>query len=186
MQNICIGIHILVNLLHLLPYCYRRTTDNRRICIERPDAVASRARFLREIRKYRKAGYSVVYVDETWVNQNHCTQYTWLPNPKLLGIWASKEMLKLPNIPSGKGKRLIILHAGSGDKSCQVVSLHTLHHSGDGYIFFTRCMLAFTVNRPVVFANILVVALPFFFSWQLNYFILLVNQNRRDKLINYN
>ena len=98
--------------------------------MERPDAVAARARFLRQIKKLRENGYSVVYVDETWVNQNHCCQYTWLPQPKLLGIGASKEMLKLPNIPSGKGKRLIILHAGS---------------AADGFI--EGCELVFVGNK---------------------------------------
>jgi hypothetical protein len=27
-----------------------------------------------------EAGYDIVYIDETWVNQNHCTDYMWLPN----------------------------------------------------------------------------------------------------------
>ena len=46
-------------------------------------------------------------MDETWVNQNHCTDYMWLPND------GSDD----PKIPSGKGKgkgkRLIVLHAGT-------------------------------------------------------------------------
>jgi hypothetical protein len=40
-----------------------------------------------------------MYMDETWISQNHCTDHMWLPND------GSK-------IPSGKGKRLIVLHAG--------------------------------------------------------------------------
>jgi transposase len=40
-------------------------------------------------------------MDETWVNQNHCTDYMWLPN----------DGYDTPKIPSGKGKRLIVLHA---------------------------------------------------------------------------
>jgi hypothetical protein len=42
-------------------------------------------------------------MDETWVNQNHCAYYMWLPN----------DGSDAPDIPSGKGKRLIILHAGT-------------------------------------------------------------------------
>jgi hypothetical protein len=42
-------------------------------------------------------GYDIVYLDETWVNQNHCTYYMWLPN----------DGSDAPKIPSGKGKRLI-------------------------------------------------------------------------------
>jgi hypothetical protein len=44
-----------------------------------------------------------VYLDETWVNQDHCTDYMWLPND-------GSDALK---IPSGKGKRLIVLHEGT-------------------------------------------------------------------------
>jgi hypothetical protein len=30
-------------------------------------------------RKFREDGYEIVYLDETWVNQNHATDYMWLP-----------------------------------------------------------------------------------------------------------
>ena len=42
-------------------------------------------------------------MDEAWVNQNHYTEYMWLPN----------DGSDAPKIPSGKGKRLIVLHAGT-------------------------------------------------------------------------
>jgi hypothetical protein len=42
-------------------------------------------------------------LDETWVNQNHATDYMWLP----------VDGSDAPKIPSGKGKRLIVLHAGN-------------------------------------------------------------------------
>jgi hypothetical protein len=48
---------------------------------------------LRKIRKFREDGYAIVYLDETWVNQNHATDYMWLP---VDGSGA-------PEIPSGKG-----------------------------------------------------------------------------------
>ena len=44
-----------------------------------------------------------MYMDETWVNQNHCTDYMWLPN----------DGSDAPEITSGKGKRLIVSHAGT-------------------------------------------------------------------------
>ena len=57
-----------------------------------------------------------MYLDETWVNSGHCNSYAWLPQLKLVGIDGSKEIIKrLPKIPPGKGKRLIILHAGCED-----------------------------------------------------------------------
>jgi hypothetical protein len=42
-------------------------------------------------------------MDETWVNQHHCAYYMWLPN----------DGSDAPEIPSGKGKRLIVMHAGT-------------------------------------------------------------------------
>ena len=97
-------------------YVFRKTTDNRDIATERPEARELRAKFLRDIDRYRREGYNVVYLDETWVNKNHCRAAAWYPSYDLL-----RELLKdqavdyqpIPNIPSGKGKRLIILHAGS-------------------------------------------------------------------------
>ena len=43
--------------------------------------------------KIREAGYDIVYMGETWVNQNHCTDYMWLPN----------DGSDAPKLPSGKG-----------------------------------------------------------------------------------
>jgi hypothetical protein len=54
-------------------------------------------------------------MDETWVNQNHCTDYMWLPN----------DGSDAPKIPSGKGKRLIVLHAGTTTQERQ-------HYSSPG------------------------------------------------------
>ena len=45
-------------------------------------------------------------MDETWVNQNHATDYMWLP----------VDGSDAPKIPSGKGKRLIVLHAGNREE----------------------------------------------------------------------
>jgi hypothetical protein len=47
--------------------------------IERHKSIIARARFLRDIRRYRSLGYHIVYVDETWVNQNHCRSLAWYP-----------------------------------------------------------------------------------------------------------
>ena len=42
-------------------------------------------------------------LDETWVNKNLCSDKMWLP----------VDDSSARNIPSGKGRQLIILHAGS-------------------------------------------------------------------------
>ena len=65
--------------------------------------INDRCNYLRKIKSFRETGYDIVYMDETWVNQNHCTDYMWLPN----------DGSDAPKIPSGKGKRLIVLHAGT-------------------------------------------------------------------------
>ena len=79
-----------------------RQTD-RPIPIYLPNYVCRGYDYLRKIKSFREAGYDIVYMDETWVNQNHCTDYMWLPN----------DGSDAPKIPSGKGKRLIVLHAGT-------------------------------------------------------------------------
>ena len=61
---------------------------------------------MREIKQYRDAGFQIVYLDETLVNKNHCSDYMWLP----------VDDSSSPNMPSGKGKRLIILHAGTSSE----------------------------------------------------------------------
>ena len=69
--------------------------------IEEFSIINDRCNYLRKIKSFREAGYDIVCMDETWVNQNHCTDYMWLPN----------DGSDAPKIPSGKGKRLIVLHA---------------------------------------------------------------------------
>ena len=105
--------------LHKLKYCFRRTPDNRRIAVERPEAVAARALFLREVRNYRNLEYQIVYLDETWVSQHHCKSLAWYPTrQELEQVMQQPDVVgfaKMPNIPSGKGKRIIVLHAGSSE-----------------------------------------------------------------------
>lgn len=62
-------------------------------------------RFLRNICKLRqiKDFRPVIYLDETWVNQNHSRSYIWQNNEGIEGL----------KVPIGKGGRLIITHAGS-------------------------------------------------------------------------
>ena len=112
-EDIKISNSCLRRVLLQIGFCWRKTTDDRRVVVERPDSKAARANYIRQIKGYRKNGLKIVYLDETWVNAGHCNPYTWLPKLKLVGINGSKEAINnLPKIPPGKGKRLIILHAG--------------------------------------------------------------------------
>jgi transposase len=86
--------------------------------------INDRCNYLRKIKSFREAGYDIVCLDETWANQNHFTDYMWLPN----------DGSDATNISSGKGKRLIVLHAGTRNEGlingCDLVFLAK---SMDGY-----------------------------------------------------
>ena len=73
---------------------------------ETQQVLSDRCHYLRKIREYRQAGFQVVFLDETWVNQNHRSEYGWFP----------KDESELPTYPSGKGARYVILHAGCREK----------------------------------------------------------------------
>ena len=78
---------------------------------KRRDIIESRHKFFREIRKYRKGGRPIIFLDETWANAHIAPERVWLDSEGN-GEWKS---------PSGKGQRLIILHAGNLQlmKSCR-------------------------------------------------------------------
>lgn len=76
---------------------------------ERDYVVRARRKYLREKRANRNADGTLkqpeVYLDETYVNQNHSNRFTWyLDND---GPWVNK--------PSGKGPRFIIVNAITAD-----------------------------------------------------------------------
>ena len=89
-----------------------------RIISERPEIIAWRERYLRRIRKIREADPErvIVYTDEKWLNQGHCTKKEWVNLETLkeknlrslrlsgLTVGCTKEM-------TGKGRRLIISDA---------------------------------------------------------------------------
>ena len=79
--------------------------------------INDRCTYLRKINSFREAWYDIVYMDETWVYQNHCTYYMWFPN----------DGSDAPKLSSGKGKRLIVLHAGTRSEdlidSCDLMFL---------------------------------------------------------------
>jgi hypothetical protein len=77
-----------------LGYTYTKIGDNRRVLYDQVSIINDRCNYLRKIKSFREA---IVCMDETWVNQNHCTDYMWLPN----------DGSDAPKI------RLIVLHAGT-------------------------------------------------------------------------
>jgi transposase len=84
-------------------------TGKRRSALKEHDyVVLARRRYLRQKRANRNPDGSLkrpeVYLDETFVNKNHSGQFTWYLEED--GPWVNK--------PSGKGPRLIIVHAMTG------------------------------------------------------------------------
>ena len=81
-------------------------TGKRRSALKEQDyVVLARRRYLRQKRANRNPDGSLkrpeVYLDETFVNKNHSGKFTWYLEED--GPWVNK--------PSGKGPRLIIVHA---------------------------------------------------------------------------
>ena len=102
--SLAVGRTALRKLLLLNGFRYRKV-NNRKLLMERPCVRAARARYLREIRRVRSTEphRTVVYLDETWYNQYDIEQQAWLDDREVSG---KKHVI-------GKGKRLIIVHAGS-------------------------------------------------------------------------
>nr|CAI5867612.1 unnamed protein product [Callosobruchus analis] len=78
--------------------------------------ICWRRQYLREIRKVRRAGNTIFYLDETWINEGHFVtkvlQDKRITNARQAYIEGLSTGL---NAPTGKGRRLIITHIG-GDK----------------------------------------------------------------------
>ena len=105
-------------ILRSIGFRYVKTEGNTKLMMERNEIVAWRGRYLRQIRSAREAGKPIVYLDETWVNAHHTVSRKWYDRGQALGAQQPSEA------PSGKGQRLIILHAGSKDgflQNCELV-----------------------------------------------------------------
>ena len=64
---------------------------------------------MRQLRKNRREGRPVIYLDETWANACDGVEKMWMEDdPRAIG--RTKGGIRKP---SGKDSRLIILHAGS-------------------------------------------------------------------------
>ncbi|XP_033212474.1 uncharacterized protein LOC117170062 [Belonocnema kinseyi] len=82
--------------------------------IERDDLFAWRLKYLEDIRKYRGEGRTIYFLDETWVNAGDVRVKAWHDEIIKSGRDAYIRGLTTgPANPSGKGKRLIVLHIGS-------------------------------------------------------------------------
>lgn len=82
--------------------------------IERDDIVLWCTKFIEDIRKYRAKGRTTYYLDETWVNAGDCNNKVWQDNTvtSQRDTFVCGLSTGAPN-PTGKGKRLIVVHIGS-------------------------------------------------------------------------
>ncbi|KAE9522154.1 hypothetical protein AGLY_017414 [Aphis glycines] len=102
-------------LLKHLNFEYVRKSRNSAL-IERIDIVCWLRRYLQAIKEYHQLGRPIYYLDETWVNAGETTSKTWVD--KIVNS-PRDAFLRGPTTgqkePSGKGKRLIVVHIGSSD-----------------------------------------------------------------------
>ncbi|XP_066969106.1 uncharacterized protein [Macrobrachium rosenbergii] len=102
-------------LLHELGFYYGRV-NSRKFLLERNDVAATRTKFLRIMKKVQEnEDQPIIYLDETWLNQNYTVGKCWTTNDRKKAIGV--------NPPTGKGARLIILHAGSKEGFVQNAEL---------------------------------------------------------------
>ncbi|KAJ8940711.1 hypothetical protein NQ318_009114 [Aromia moschata] len=67
--------------------------------------VELRQEYLRKIKGYRDSNRTLIYLDETWFDTHDVVKYGWVDDTKNCSL----------NTPCSRGKRVIILHAGSKD-----------------------------------------------------------------------
>ena len=95
------GWFCLWKLLRSMGFSYK-IADNKWFLYEQHDIIEQWHTYLQAIGKLRQQNKTIVYTDETWVNAHHTNEYIWVDyNGK--GGW---------KVPSGKGQRLIVVHAG--------------------------------------------------------------------------
>ena len=94
-------------LLRRIGFTYKKVQDKRYV-YEQPRIIEWRHKYLRRMRKSRSENQPVVFLDETWVNAHDGRERTWIEVDQETG--GTKGGVRKP---SGKGTRLIILHAGS-------------------------------------------------------------------------
>lgn len=115
------GRTTLHKIMHTLGFIYKQRGVNMHLLYARKENVHWRARYLRAIKGFRMEGRTLIYLDETWYNCNDCINYTWHDinverNPWRATVAGSGLSLGL-NVPSGRGKRLMITNAISKDGS---------------------------------------------------------------------
>lgn len=58
-------------------FCWRKCHNKRKVLVEKPTVLHWRYKFLRAIRKYREEDRNIVYIDETWVDNDLTVKKCW-------------------------------------------------------------------------------------------------------------
>ena len=90
-------------ILKEMGFKWKKCKPNRKILMERTDIVSWRVSYLQKIKKYRENSRPIVYMDKTFVPTSHHVPKSWQCDNIAL------------KVPIGKGKRYIIVHAGTKD-----------------------------------------------------------------------
>ena len=77
--------------------------------VKKPDILAWIHRYLRQGQEVSASGRLIVFLDKTWVNAHHSVGPKWYSDSSKAGHPIPEE------VPTGKRKHLIILHAGCKD-----------------------------------------------------------------------
>lgn len=97
----------LYRIVRQMGFKYKKVESGRKYLMEREDIVATRKKYLREIKINRESSHPrpEVYLDETWINQNLSIERCWTTDDGSVG----------PKLKTGRGARFIILHAGGSE-----------------------------------------------------------------------
>lgn len=88
--------------------------NRKSLLLESDEIVCWRRKYLRSIKQYRREQKKIFYLDETWINEGYIVSKLWQDKNITSARQAFIEGLSTGiKVPSGKGKRLIIVHIGS-------------------------------------------------------------------------
>lgn len=134
--------------------------------LEREDLLTWRRSYLDKIRHYRVQKRPIYYLDETWINTCETHSRTWIDTTVkssrgefLQGLTTGQKE------PSGKGKRLIVLHIGSTDgfvpggllcfeSKTKSTNYHDEMNGDTFYEWFVRILPLLKENAVIVMDNV--------------------------------
>lgn len=77
------SLKLMQRLLKNLKFSYKKCSNNRKFLMERNNIASLQCTFLRSMCTMckNKATQPMIYLDETWVNQNHSLSIVWQNEP---------------------------------------------------------------------------------------------------------